>query len=118
MNTAVLVNHTSLFILFGVNNNSVQTNELLILDVTDTQSIQFTTSYSSDHEYSNSPSSSSNTSTVESTNQGLSKGAIAGIAVGCAAVVTFLLVLIIINLYLMSTYIGHHCCDISYSVLS
>lgn len=85
---AVSVNDTSLFILFGLDKNGNPTNNLLILDVKDLDSISFTSTFPI---ISNSTSSNNGTNSTnksdEASSDGLSTEAAVGIAVGCGAVV-------------------------------
>lgn len=67
---AVLVDNTSLFILFGLTKEMTTTNTMLILDIRNISSLEFSETY---------PLSGSS---------GLSKGAIAGIAVGVVVLVS------------------------------
>ncbi|GAA5811628.1 hypothetical protein MFLAVUS_005068 [Mucor flavus] len=68
--SAVLVDNTSLFILFGLTKEMTTTNTMLILDIRNISSLEFSETY---------PLSGSS---------GLSKGAIAGIAVGVVVLVS------------------------------
>ena len=94
-----MVNDTSLFILFGLNKDGNPTNDLLILDVKDINSISFASTFPI---ISNSSSSSNGTNSTnksdEANSDGLSTGATVGIAVGCGAVV----ILYFLNLSMLS----------------
>lgn len=91
--TAVLVNNTSLFILFGLNKDATRTNELLILDVRNVNNLTFATTFPFDNIVDTAGNSttggtaggntsSGNNSIGDGHKEGLSTGAIAGIAVG------------------------------------
>lgn len=88
---AVLVNDTSLFILFGLDKDGNPTNDLLILDVKDVDSISFASTFPiiSSSSSSNNGINSTNKSD-EANSDGLSTEATVGIAVGCGAVVIIL----------------------------
>ncbi|KAG2230226.1 hypothetical protein INT48_002096, partial [Thamnidium elegans] len=91
--SAVLVNNTSLFILFGLNKDATRTNELLILDVRNVDNLTFATTFPFDNVVDTTENnttvgntggdtSSGNNNTDNKHKEGLGKGAIAGIAVG------------------------------------
>ncbi|GAA5808438.1 hypothetical protein MFLAVUS_001829 [Mucor flavus] len=91
--SAVLVNNTSLFILFGLNKDATRTNELLILDVRNVDNLTFATTFPFDNVVDTAGNSttggtaggntsSENTNAGDNHKEGLSTGAIAGIAVG------------------------------------
>ncbi|GAA5798706.1 hypothetical protein HPULCUR_004111 [Helicostylum pulchrum] len=89
---AVLVDDTSLFILFGMTKDKTATNTMLVLDLRNISSLSFSETYP----LSNlSVASSDNSSSVASPDNsssgissGISSGAIAGIAVGAVVLVS------------------------------
>ncbi|CAO0796622.1 unnamed protein product [Mucor circinelloides] len=89
--SAVLVNDTSLFIMFGLDKDGNPTNDLLILDVADVNSISFLSTFpkinnSSTSNTNGTTSNGDNNSNTPKQEGGLSTGATIGIAVGCGAV--------------------------------
>jgi hypothetical protein len=84
---AVLVNQTSLFILFGLDKDANPTNDLLVLDVRDVNNISFASTFPFDNTIATSGNGTANTSN-SSGGGSLSTGAIAGIAVGGVAAVS------------------------------
>ncbi|KAK4516915.1 uncharacterized protein ATC70_000242 [Mucor velutinosus] len=90
--SAVLVNGTNLFIMFGLDLSGNPTNDLMILDVADVNTISFLSAFPN---INNSSASNTNGTTSNGNNGsntlsqgrgGLSTGAIIGIAVGCSVV--------------------------------
>ncbi|KAF1796000.1 hypothetical protein V8B55DRAFT_1468748 [Mucor lusitanicus] len=87
--SAVLVNDTSLFIMFGLDKDGNPTNDLMILDVADVNAISFLSTFPK----INNSSTSNTNGTLSNGNRdsnasnqgggGLSTGVIVGIAVGC-----------------------------------
>jgi hypothetical protein len=91
--TAVLVNNTSLFILFGMTQTTNLTNDLLVLDVRNVNNLAFADRYPFDQTGSSSTVNNDTKSTTTSSSgshssNGLGTGAIVGIAVGCAIAVS------------------------------
>lgn len=105
--SAVLVNQTSLFIMFGLDKDANPTNDLLILDVRNSNNISFANHFpfdidaasTSSNVSSNSSNSTSSASGSGSTG-GLSTGAIAGIAVGGVVAVSIIFLFLFYHNYI------------------
>ncbi|KAI9273811.1 hypothetical protein EDC94DRAFT_689831 [Helicostylum pulchrum] len=97
--SAVLVDDTSLFILFGMTKDKTATNTMLVLDLRNISSLSFSETYP----LSNlSVASSDNSSSVASPDNsssgissGISSGAIAGIAVGAVVLILIIAAIIV-----------------------
>lgn len=74
---AVLVNNTSLFIIFGLDKDGKRSNQLSVLDVRDANNITFANTFPFDN-----PTGNTGAGTESKDKDGLGAGAIAGIAIG------------------------------------
>ena len=91
----MLVNNSSLFILFGSDRDGQYTNDMAVLDVRDINNISFVNNFPFDNASNSSSANNNGTqsngtqpSATEPKSSGLSTGAIAGIAVGGVAAVS------------------------------
>ncbi|KAI9356054.1 hypothetical protein BD770DRAFT_390342 [Pilaira anomala] len=75
--SAILVNNTSLFIIFGLDKDGKRSNQLSVLDVRDANNITFANTFPFDN-----PTGNNGDGTKNKDKDGLGAGAIAGIAIG------------------------------------